>query len=88
MEPVKCGVPSEFSKETKYFGVVLESTLLWDFQIKRVRDGNKSSIGVQEGDWLDIYLTPAMMGWITLRWQKSEHSTATQEYSRVLQLLR
>jgi hypothetical protein len=32
------GVQREFSKETKYPGVVLNSKLLWNFHIKRVKE--------------------------------------------------
>jgi Reverse transcriptase (RNA-dependent DNA polymerase) len=36
--PVVSGVQIEYSKETKYLGVVLDSKLLWDSHIKRVKD--------------------------------------------------
>jgi hypothetical protein len=36
--PVVSGVKIEFSKETKYLGVVLDSKLLWNSHIKRVKD--------------------------------------------------
>jgi hypothetical protein len=65
VEPGMSGVTVEFSKATKYLGVVLDSTLLWNFRVKRVIEkaykalmAFRSVIGQRWG------LKPGMMKWI------------------------
>jgi hypothetical protein len=98
--PVVSGVQIEFSKETKYLGVVLDSKLLWNSHIKRVKDKTVKALmacrGIVGQRWS---LRPAMMRWIytmvvrpmmsyaAFVWlQKSEQITASAELQKVQRL--
>jgi Reverse transcriptase (RNA-dependent DNA polymerase) len=63
--PVVSGMQIEFSEETKYLGVVLDSKLLWNSHIKRVKDKAIKALmacrGIVGQRW---GLRPAMMRWI------------------------
>jgi hypothetical protein len=83
---VVSGVQIEFSKETKYLGVVLDSKLLWNSHTKRVKEKAIKALMVCRGIVRQRWgLRPGMMRWIYTKavrpimsytaflwWQKSE----------------
>jgi hypothetical protein len=98
--PVVSGVKIEFSKETKYLGVVLDSKLLWNSHTKRVKEKAIKAFmacrGIVGQRWV---LRPAMMRWIYTMvvrpmmsyaafvwWQISEQTTASAELQNVQRL--
>jgi hypothetical protein len=98
-KPVMDGIEIEFSKETKYLGVVLDNKLRWAPQIKSVKEratkvlmqsGGRTEMGPATGDVeLDLHDGRENYGnlrFIRIWWQRTELKTGYAELQKVQRL--